>query len=47
MDNTDGGECIGTGLTKLIKVITGHLDKNASLNKKNNQIVNHEKNVHC
>ena len=27
MDNTDGGECISTGLTKLIKVITGHLDK--------------------
>jgi len=26
MDNTDGGECIGTSLAKLIKVITNHLD---------------------
>jgi D-alanyl-D-alanine carboxypeptidase len=26
LDNTDGGECIGTCLAKLIKVITSHLD---------------------
>jgi hypothetical protein len=26
MDNTDGGECIGSSLAKLIKVITSHLD---------------------
>jgi uncharacterized protein (TIGR02145 family) len=26
MDNTDGGECIGTSLAKLVKVITNHLD---------------------
>ena len=26
MDNTDGGECIGTSLTKLTKIITSHLD---------------------
>jgi uncharacterized protein (TIGR02145 family) len=32
MDNTDGGECIGTSLAKLVKVITSHLD--AKRNKK-------------
>jgi uncharacterized protein (TIGR02145 family) len=27
MDNTDGGECIGTSVTKLIKVIISHLEE--------------------
>ena len=26
MDNTDGGECIGTSMTRLIKVISSHFD---------------------
>jgi len=32
MDNTDGGECIGTTLAGIIKVITSNPDTNTSLN---------------
>jgi Fibrobacter succinogenes major domain (Fib_succ_major) len=31
-DNTDGGECIGTSLARIIKVITSNSDTKTSLN---------------
>jgi hypothetical protein len=26
MENTDGGECIGTSMSRLVQVVTRHLD---------------------